>query len=115
VGIFDAVCVTDAVMMMEAAVRSFVFCPAYHPLAGGPSSSRPGITFTCDVCSVRNVKVAVSCPACAYDICRGCFYNTRASPDLLKEQISRAEQRVMDAARVLSSMRERLMDEECWV
>ena len=101
--------------MMETAVRSYIFCPAYHPLAEGPSSTRQGITFTCDVCGVRNVNVAVSCSACAYDVCRGCFFNTRANPDVLKEQINRAEQRVSEAVRVLNNMRERLMDEECWV
>ena len=102
-------------MMLEAAVRSYVFCPSYHPLAEGSSSSRPGITFTCDVCYVRNVDVAVSCPSCSYDVCRSCFFASRADPDLLKEQIMRAEQRVSEAVRVLNCMRGRLMDEECMV
>jgi len=102
-------------MMMEAAVRSYVFCPAYHPLAEGASSSKPGITFTCDVCCMRNVNVAVSCSSCSYDVCRSCFFSSRADPNLLKEQITRAEQRVTEAIRVLNGMRERLMDEECYV
>ena len=89
----------------------FTTCPAYHPLLLGGSTDRYGVCFTCDACGVRNVEVAVSCRPCAYDVCRVCYFGTQ----LLKEDVALAERRVMEAVAELNALREKQMDQECWV
>ena len=100
-------------------MNPFVTCPSYHPLMLGASTERSGVLFTCDACGGRNVDVEVSCRPCAYDVCRPCYFGTRASlfppTSSFREEVALAERRVLEATVLLNALREREMDEECMV